>query len=83
MGWFVLRPTGFLDMTVQGFIGKISGTCWKVGSGKDNKMQFIATKDIGWFAAQRLVESEKLEGKASESCGMGRNVRKSGARLEE
>lgn len=63
MGWFVLRPTGFMDMTIQGFIGKISGTCWKVGVGKDKKMQFIATEDIGWFAAQGFVESERWNGK--------------------
>ncbi len=63
MGWFIVRPTGFMETMTEGFIGKISGTCWKVGVSKSKKMQFISTDDIGWFAAQGFANSEKWKGK--------------------
>ena len=63
MGWFVIRPTGFMETMVEGWIGKITATCWKVGVTKGQKMQFVSVDDIGWFATRGFMESERWRGK--------------------
>ncbi|KAM5387544.1 hypothetical protein ACJA88_001896 [Fusarium oxysporum] len=51
MGWTILRPVIFMDNLVPGFPGKVFMTMLR-DTIKDKPLQWIATKDIGFFAAE-------------------------------
>ncbi|EWZ43404.1 hypothetical protein BFJ63_vAg9048 [Fusarium oxysporum f. sp. narcissi] len=51
MGWTILRPVIFMDNLVPGFPGKVFMTMLR-DTIKDKPIQWIATKDIGFFAAE-------------------------------
>ncbi|EEU33937.1 uncharacterized protein NECHADRAFT_55847 [Fusarium vanettenii 77-13-4] len=51
MGWTILRPVIFMDNLVPGFPGKVFMTMLR-DTIKDKPLQWIATKDIGFFGAE-------------------------------
>ncbi|KAF3008029.1 hypothetical protein E8E14_003937 [Neopestalotiopsis sp. 37M] len=51
MGWTILRPVIFMDNLSPGFAGKVFMTMVR-DTMKDKPLQWIATKDIGFFAAE-------------------------------
>ncbi|KAJ4302788.1 hypothetical protein N0V90_001679 [Kalmusia sp. IMI 367209] len=55
MTWTVLRPVAFMENLVPGFLGKVFNTDWEMTLRKDQKLQLIATSDIGFFAAQSFL----------------------------
>jgi hypothetical protein len=61
MTWTVLRPVAFFDNLINGFIGKAFSSSFLLRMGTDKKLQFIASSDIGWFAAQSFIHSEREE----------------------
>ncbi|KAF1843438.1 NAD(P)-binding protein [Cucurbitaria berberidis CBS 394.84] len=58
MSWTVLRPVGFMDNLVPGFLGKVSNTSWEMKLKKTQKLQVIAASDIGFFAADSFLKPE-------------------------
>ncbi|KAK4122550.1 hypothetical protein N657DRAFT_646258 [Parathielavia appendiculata] len=54
MGWTILRPVIFMDNLVPGFPRKILLTMLR-DTMKDKPLQWVATKDLGFFAAQAFT----------------------------
>lgn len=57
MGWTILRPAIFMDNLAPGFAGKVFLTMLR-DTIKEKPLQWVATKDIGRFAAEAFHESE-------------------------
>jgi hypothetical protein len=61
MIWTILRPVAFLDNLTPNFFGKVFTTSWAMKLMKNQKLQLIATSDIGDFATQAFLQrDEKL-----------------------
>jgi uncharacterized protein YbjT (DUF2867 family) len=58
MTWTVLRPVAFFDNLTPDFFGKVFTTSWANKMPKDQKLQHIATSDIGFFAAQAFLKPD-------------------------
>jgi uncharacterized protein YbjT (DUF2867 family) len=58
MTWTVFRPVAFYDNLTPDFFGKVFPTCWANKMPKDQKLQCIATSDIGFFAAQAFLKAD-------------------------
>ncbi|KAI1410481.1 NAD(P)-binding protein [Hypoxylon sp. FL1857] len=69
MGWTVLRPVAFFENLAPGFFGKVFTTSWKINLKKDQKLQLIATSDIGFFAAEAFMKPEEYKGKKISLAG--------------
>jgi uncharacterized protein YbjT (DUF2867 family) len=62
MSWTILRPTFFLDMLTDDFMGRTFAALW-AGLG-DKPLQWIASSDIGVFASRAILEPGKYGGKS-------------------
>lgn len=63
MGWTILRPVAFMDNLAPGFPHKVFLTAMRdTLNGKSN--QWVATSDIGLFAAQAFEKPEEWNHKA-------------------
>ncbi|XDG05702.1 hypothetical protein ABKA04_005317 [Annulohypoxylon sp. FPYF3050] len=69
MNWTVLRPVAFFENLVPGFMGKVFSTSWKINLDKNQKLQLIATSDIGFFAAEAFIKSEEYKNKKISLAG--------------
>jgi uncharacterized protein YbjT (DUF2867 family) len=58
MTWTVLRPVAFFDNLTPDFFGKVFTSSWANKMPKYQKLQFIATGDIGFFAAQAFLKAD-------------------------
>ncbi|KAF1852220.1 NmrA-like family protein [Cucurbitaria berberidis CBS 394.84] len=63
MDWTVLQPVAFMENLVPGFPGKVFSTAWKTSLREDQKLQLVATSDIGFFAAKAFMEPEENKNK--------------------
>lgn len=54
----VLRPTSFMENFAGGFVAKAMATSCRDVLPPDRRLQLIAVKDIGWFAAQALTNPD-------------------------
>ena len=63
MGWTILRPTIFMDNLAPGFAGKVFLTMLRDAI-KDKPLQWVATRDIGLFAAEVFHNPEAWNQKA-------------------
>jgi uncharacterized protein YbjT (DUF2867 family) len=61
MSWTILRPTAFFEDLNPGFPGKLFATAWKSRLPINKRLQFVATADIGWFAAQALSSPSRWD----------------------
>lgn len=70
MGWTILRPVGFMDNIQPGFASKVFLTALR-DTVKEKPTQWIASKDIGFFAAlafsQPAVWDQRAIGLAGDS----------------
>lgn len=57
MGWTILRPAIFMDNLAPGFAGKVFLTMLR-DIIKEKPLQWVATKDIGKFAAEAFHDPE-------------------------
>lgn len=57
MGWTILRPAIFMDNLAPGFAGKVFLTMLR-DTIKKKPLQWVATKDIGRFAAEAFHDPE-------------------------
>ncbi|KAI1453185.1 NAD(P)-binding protein [Annulohypoxylon moriforme] len=69
MNWTVLRPVAFFENLVPGFTGKVFSTSWKINLDRNQKLQLIATSDIGFFAAEAFIKSEEYKNKKLSLAG--------------
>ncbi|KAI9851540.1 MAG: hypothetical protein M1838_003372 [Thelocarpon superellum] len=67
MGWTILRPVAFMDGFTPDFMGKTLAVMFK-GLG-DKKLQWVATKDIGHFAALAFTRPDEFRGQAISLAG--------------
>jgi len=68
MGWTILRPVAFMDNLAPGmpskvFLTALRDTLYHYG-GKDKKIQYVATSDIGFFAAHAFDHPEEMNHQA-------------------
>ncbi|KAH6682208.1 nucleoside-diphosphate-sugar epimerase family protein [Plectosphaerella plurivora] len=68
MGWTILRPVIFMDNLAPGFFGKVFLTMIRDVMG-NQPLQWIATKDIGVFAAEAFNNSKTWNHKAMALAG--------------
>ncbi|KAJ8131169.1 hypothetical protein O1611_g2455 [Lasiodiplodia mahajangana] len=63
MGWTILRPVAFMDNLAPGFPTKVFMTALQNWLG-NKPMQWVATKDIGVFAAKAFTNPEEWNRRA-------------------
>ncbi|KAF5973962.1 NmrA-like family domain-containing protein [Fusarium bulbicola] len=63
MGWTILRPVVFLDNISPDFQSKVFMTSFRIAM-KDKPLQWIATSDIGVFAAEAFADPDRFDKKA-------------------
>ncbi|KAL6789790.1 hypothetical protein J3E68DRAFT_429876 [Trichoderma sp. SZMC 28012] len=63
MKWTILRPVAFMDNLMPGFGTKFIATGWRMLLG-EKPIQLIATKDIGFFAAEALMRPDEFAGRS-------------------
>lgn len=64
MGWTILRPVAFMDNLVPGFPTKVFLTALRDTVGETKQMQYVATSDIGWFAAEAFQHPKEWNQRA-------------------
>ncbi|KAL1604746.1 hypothetical protein SLS60_004286 [Paraconiothyrium brasiliense] len=69
MDYTVLRPVAFFENLMPNFIGKVFSTSWEATLRKDQKLQLIATSDIGFFAAEAFLKPEEYKQKRLSIAG--------------
>lgn len=68
MTWTILRPVAFLEGFQKGFMGSIFNSTFKLML-KDRPLQFVATADIGHFAAESFIHPSEYAGRAITLAG--------------
>ncbi|KAJ4258239.1 hypothetical protein NW762_008388 [Fusarium torreyae] len=68
MGWTILRPTAFMENLEPGFATKVFLTMIRDAL-KDKPLQWTATEDIGFFAAEAFTDPEAWGKKAISLAG--------------
>lgn len=68
MNWTILRPVIFMDNIENNLPSKVVMTAIKNTVG-NKQMPWVATKDIGFFAAQAFADTEKYNGVAISLAG--------------
>ncbi|KAH7140953.1 hypothetical protein EDB81DRAFT_900465 [Dactylonectria macrodidyma] len=63
MGWTILRPVIFMENLQPGFAGKVFLTTLR-DTVKEKPLQWVATKDIGYFAAEAFHNPTAWDKKA-------------------
>ena len=69
MGWTILRPVAFMDNLQPGFPTKVFLTALHNHLGDTKPLQWVATADIGFFAAQAFTHPEEWNHKARGLAG--------------
>jgi uncharacterized protein YbjT (DUF2867 family) len=69
MGWTILRPVAFMDNLQPGFPTKVFLTALHNHLGDAKPLQWVATADIGFFAAQAFSHPEEWNHKARGLAG--------------
>ncbi|CAN9241217.1 unnamed protein product [Alternaria alternata] len=59
MNYTVLRPVAFFENLMPNFFGKVFTTSWETTLRRDQKLQLIATSDIGFFAAEAFMKPKE------------------------
>lgn len=62
MKYAVIRPVAFMENITNDFAGKAMASMWQSAL-KDKPLQLIATRDIGFFAAQAFIHSNEYTGR--------------------
>lgn len=68
MGWTILRPAIFMDNLAPGFAGKVFLTMLR-DTMKEKPLQWVATKDIGRFAAEAFHNADTWNNRAISLAG--------------
>jgi uncharacterized protein YbjT (DUF2867 family) len=71
----ILRPVGFMDaLGVPAVLRGIYLGMFRANWGVSHRVQFVATYDIGWFAARALEDPERYAGRVIPLAGDELNV---------
>lgn len=68
MQWTILRPVAFMDNYGTDFLNKAMGTMFRLGL-QGKKVQLVASKDIGIFAAKAFLNPDEYAGKGLSLAG--------------
>ncbi|KAK8105557.1 uncharacterized protein PG998_003967 [Apiospora kogelbergensis] len=68
MTWTILRPVAFMDNFNVGFGTKLMTTGFRVAL-KGKPLQLVSSRDIGWFAAQALLQPAAYAGRSVTIAG--------------
>ena len=68
MTYTVLRPVAFFENLAPGFFGKVFATCFETAL-KGKPLQLIATRDIGFFAAQAFLHPQEYANRSISLAG--------------
>jgi uncharacterized protein YbjT (DUF2867 family) len=68
MRYTILRPTAFMENLSNDFMGRTMASMWQSALG-DKPLQLVATRDIGWFAAQALAHPDEFAGQSISLAG--------------
>lgn len=69
MTWTLLRPVAFFENLAPGFFGKVFATSINMSLRKDQKLQFVATSDIGYFGAQAFLKPDEYKNRQLSLAG--------------
>ncbi|KAF4552570.1 NmrA-like protein 3 [Elsinoe fawcettii] len=69
MTWTILRPVAFFENLTPDFLGKVFSTAWQNNLKPQQKLQLIATSDIGFFATQAFLRPEEYAGRKLSLAG--------------
>ncbi|PSN67027.1 NAD(P)-binding protein [Corynespora cassiicola Philippines] len=69
MDWTVLRPVAFFENLTPDFFGKVFTTIWGLNLRKEQKLQLIATSDIGFYAAEAFTKPDEYNNKKLSLAG--------------
>ncbi|PVH69703.1 NAD(P)-binding protein [Cadophora sp. DSE1049] len=69
MSYTVLRPVAFFENLIPGFVGKVFTTSWRTSLRKEQKLQLIATSDIGFFGAEAFLKPDEYSNKKLSIAG--------------
>ncbi|KAH7121259.1 NmrA-like family protein [Dendryphion nanum] len=69
MEYTILRPTAFMEGFTNDFMGKAMASMWQQALPNDKRFQMVATKDIGWFAADAFKHPTEYSGRATSLAG--------------
>jgi uncharacterized protein YbjT (DUF2867 family) len=69
MAWTILRPTAFLDNFNPGMFGSFFTSMWATALAPTTKLQLVATRDIGVWAAKAIMDVEGFKGRAISLAG--------------
>ena len=61
MQYTILRPVAFMDGIAPNFMGKVFNTILKIDVKPSKPIAYIATSDIGFFAAQAFIQPQNPE----------------------
>lgn len=67
MRWTILRPTAFYENLSADYRGKGFASMWRQNG--DKKLQLVACRDIGRYAADAFAHLDRYEGKAISLAG--------------
>jgi uncharacterized protein YbjT (DUF2867 family) len=70
MTWTILRPVAFMENMTPGFFCKMFAATW-LGMGDSKRLQLVATRDIGIFAAKAFAgfDTDQYKNKAISLAG--------------
>ncbi|MCJ1313436.1 hypothetical protein MMC25_007114 [Agyrium rufum] len=69
MTWTILRPVAFFDNFGTNVGGKVGFAATKYFVRPERRLKYVATADIGWFAAQSFSDPQKWNGRTVEIAG--------------
>lgn len=67
LSYTILRPVAFFENLSADCSGRALARMWQQLG--DKKLQFVACKDIGWFAAQSFLQPGEYDGRAISLAG--------------
>ncbi|KAK5657899.1 hypothetical protein OQA88_2448 [Cercophora sp. LCS_1] len=64
MDWCIIRPVAFMDNLEPGMKTAVFMTALRNWLGEEKKLQWVATRDVGVFAAMAFEKSDEWKGRA-------------------
>lgn len=78
MGWCVLRPVAFMDNLEPGMKTAVFMAALRNWLGEEKKLQWVATRDVGVFAAMAFEKMDEWKGRAVGIAGDELNMNELG-----
>lgn len=69
LSWTILRPVAFLDNMEPGMMCSMFTAMWQASLSADRKLQLVAVRDIGLYAARAFAAPDEWAGRAVALAG--------------